>query len=478
MWQASIVVPKNYIYSRRNQNMKKKLIAVTALAMSCAMFFTPVSHAAVADTTADSEDAAKGSATGSGEVEGIINKDIFKVVMPTDADTTNFAFILDPQGLIKATSSDTDKKHTESFEADASLFFKNSDGNYSHVSDPLSVTNKSTGIVDVTLTATAGDLKSASDAAEAYNINLAENSTFAENDSSTSIYLGLIAGDDAPIALTAKDGATVTKTLDAAPEGAYKTIYDTANSKYDYVLDSTFDASKFSALTFKMEGACNTNADAKWVESAAPGVEVAWTLEKHKVAPSAPETATFVKGKDTTISGISLGSGSLAATKATITVSKTDNKSGEYQPTTLPLNGNSVTIPGTSWGGAAIGDTRYLKVVFNDTAKTTKYIAITMTNEQAPSAPESATFTKGSDLTISGISLGAGSLAATTANITISKSDSTTGDYQTTALPLIDGSVTVPGSSWAGASAGDKRYLKLVFDDTATTTLYIELTIA
>lgn len=458
--------------------MKKKLIAVTALAMSCAMFFTPVSHAAVADTTADSEDAAKGSATGSGEVEGIINKDIFKVVMPTDADTTNFAFILDPQGLIKATSSDTDKKHTESFEADASLFFKNSDGNYSHVSDPLSVTNKSTGIVDVTLTATAGDLKSASDAAEAYNINLAENSTFAENDSSTSIYLGLIAGDDAPIALTAKDGATVTKTLDAAPEGAYKTIYDTANSKYDYVLDSTFDASKFSALTFKMEGACNTNADAKWVESAAPGVEVAWTLEKHKVAPSAPETATFVKGKDTTISGISLGSGSLAATKATITVSKTDNKSGEYQPTTLPLNGNSVTIPGTSWGGAAIGDTRYLKVVFNDTAKTTKYIAITMTNEQAPSAPESATFTKGSDLTISGISLGAGSLAATTANITISKSDSTTGDYQTTALPLIDGSVTVPGSSWAGASAGDKRYLKLVFDDTATTTLYIELTIA
>ena len=458
--------------------MKKKLIAVTALAMSCAMLFTPVSHAAVADTTADSEDAAQGSASGSGEVEGIINKDIFKVVMPTDADTTNFAFILDPQGLIKATSGDADKKHTESFEANASLFFKNSDGNYSHVSDPLSVTNKSTGIVDVTLTETAGDLKSADDETEAYNISLADNSTFAENDSSTSMYLGLIAGDDDPIALTAKDGATVTKTLDAAPEGAYKTVYDTANSKYDYVLDSAFDASKFSALTFKMEGACNTNTNAKWVESAAPAVEVAWTLEKHKVAPSAPETATFVKGKDTTVSGISLGSGSLAATKATITMSTSNNKSGTYQTTILPLNGNSVTIPGTTWAGAPFGDTRYLKIVFNDTAKTTKYVACEITNEQAPSAPETATFTKGTELTVSGISLGAGSLAATKATITMSASASKTGSYQTTVLPLNGDSVTVPASSWGGATVGEKRYLKLVFDDTAKTTLYIELTIA
>lgn len=458
--------------------MKKKLIAVTALAMSCAMLFTPVSHAAVADTTADSEDAAQGSASGSGEVEGIINKDIFKVVMPTDADTTNFAFILDPQGLIKATSGDADKKHTESFEANASLFFKNSDGNYSHVSDPLSVTNKSTGIVDVTLTATAGDLTSADGAAEAYNISLADSSTFAENDSSTSMYLGLIAGDDDPIALTAKDGATVTKTLDAAPEGAYKTVYDTANSKYDYVLDSAFDASKFSALTFKMEGACNTNTEAKWVESAAPAVEVAWTLEKHKVAPSAPEAASFVKGKDTTISGISLGSGSLAATKATITMSRTNSKTGEYLTTTLPLNGNSVTIPGTTWGGAAIGDTRFLKVVFNDTKKTTKYITLTITNDQAPSAPETATFTKGTDLVISDISLGAGSLAATTATATMSRTNNKAGEYLTTTLTLTDGAITVPGTNWGGASVGDKRYLKVVFDDTANTTVYIELTIA
>ncbi len=454
--------------------MKKNLSKLVALAIAGAMVITPLP---VSAAEVDSEDAAQGTTTGTGDVEGIVNKDVFKVELPTiAAGDTTFNFILDPQGLIKDTNGAAHSGAT--FDENAKgLYFANpqadSSVKYMASSPALTAKNKGTVDVDVTLSATANALSDTG-----YSIGLAPDDTFA-GDKATNVYLALVSGTQT-VALT-DEGATITDTLDAAPADAYEVTYDTTDSKYKYGLTAAAQAADyagFDSLDFNMTGACNTAADWAAAETAAPTVDVAWKLERHKTAPSAPASATFVKGIDTVISGISLGEGSLAATKATVTMSRSNSKSGEYQATVLPLNGDSVTIPGSSWSGAPIGDVRYLKVVFNDAAKTTKYVELTISDAAAPSAPASATFTKGTDLTISGISLGSGSLAATSVTATMSRTNSNTGEYLTTVLPLNGDSITIPGSSWGGATVGDARYLKLVFDDSANTTLYIELTIA
>lgn len=453
---------------------RKNLSKFVALAMAGAMMIVPIPASAA---EVDSEDAAQGTTTGTGDVEGIVNKDVFKVELPTVAtgDTT-FNFILDPQGLITDTNGSAYTDAT--FAPDAKgLYFANpvtggTTVEYKASSPALSAKNKGTTNVDVTLTAAAKDLSTAD-----YSIALSDSDTFV--DKSTSVYLALVSGSQT--ATLTKDGATITDTLDAAPADAYEVTYNSTESKYEYGLTAAAQAADytgFDSLDFNLVGACNTNADWAAAKDATPGVDVAWQLERPKAAPSAPSAAVFVKGDDTVVSGISLGTGRLAATKATINMSRSNDKNGEYLTTALPLNGDSVTIPGTTWGGAPIGDYRFLRVQFNDTAKTTKYIQIEISNSKAPSAPTTATFVKGTDLVVSGISLGAGAAGAANVTATLSRTNSNTGEYLTPPLDYSDGSVTIPGSTWGGASIGDKRYLKLEFDTVPATILYVEVTIS
>lgn len=448
--------------------MKRKFVTkIVALTMASAVMVSPLT-AQAADKEVTDPDTATGTVEGSGNVEAIVDTDVFSVVLPTVEDHGDtFDFILDPQEVIKSTNNAAYEDAT--FNDHTGVYFNNAADTYGKDSAVLSAENKSSYDVDITLSATATNL---TDDEKGYTIPLTSDNTFAD-DKTTSLYLALVSGDKTEPLTT--DGATITNEI-AALSDAYEIAYDTTDKTYEYQLKS--DASGFKTCDFNLTGACNKSADWTAAKDATPKVDVTWTVEKHKAAPSAPASGTFVKGIDTVVSGISLGEGSVAATKATITMSKTNSKTGDYQTTVLPLNGDSVTVPGSSWSGASIGDFRYLKVVFNDAAKTTKYIEMTISDAVGPSAPSTATFTKGTDLTIPGISLGAGSLAATSVTATISKTNDSTGDYQTTTLPLSDGSITIPGSSWSGASSGDTRYVKLVFDDSASTTLYIEITIA
>lgn len=260
---------------------RKNLSKFVALALAGAMMIAPLP---VSAAEIDSEDAAQGSTSGDGNVEGIVNKDVFKVELPTipdDGSDTTFDFILDPQGLIKDTNG---AAHTgDTFDENAKgLYFANPQdggGNKYMASSPaLTAKNKGTTDVDVTLTATANTLSDSG-----YTIGLSEDETFT-GDKSTSIYLALVSGDQTA-ALT-KDGATITNTLSAAPEDAYEVTYDNTNSNYVYGLTAAAQAADytgFDSLDFNMTGACNTAADWAVAKDATPGVDVAWELERHFV---------------------------------------------------------------------------------------------------------------------------------------------------------------------------------------------------
>ncbi len=256
--------------------MRKSFKKFMALTMVGTMMFSSVAMA-----TEVTEDPAEGSTSGDATIEGIVDKDVFSVVLPTipeDGSDTTFDFILDPQGLIAATSN---AAYEDATFGDGNLFFANageSSTSYSATSDALTVTNKGTTEVDVTLTATATGL---ADEANTYSIGFAEDATFEETDTATEIYLGLIAGTDNAVALTAT-GATIKTTLDAAPEDAYEVKY--ADGEYSYGLTDEAAAEEyagFASLDFKLTGACNSYADWAAAKDATPSVNVAWSLTKH-----------------------------------------------------------------------------------------------------------------------------------------------------------------------------------------------------
>ena len=267
-----------------------------ALALTGVMLCSPISVFA-ADTT---ESPASGNATGDGKVEGIVNKDIFTVELPTIAeDDKTFNFILDPQGLIKDTSAGA--YESAKFEDGASLFFKlakaDAAGNaYASSSDALTVTNKGSVAVDVSLTATASNLSNDAD-----TIALTSDNTFAD-DTSASVYLALVSGDTTK-ALTSDAGATIQSSMDAVDEKNFEVKYDSTNG-YTYGLKADTQDSEFKTLSFNLTGVCNTSADtATWdkVKDITPSVEVTWTLAKHTDKPefttgSALGTITYVKG--------------------------------------------------------------------------------------------------------------------------------------------------------------------------------------
>ena len=216
----------------------------------------------------------EGSTTGAGELEGTVSTDVFKValpVIPEDGSDTTFDFVLDPEGLIKATSAE---KYNGAAFGDGTLFFANAptteDGKvaYSNTSDALTITNYSSIAVDVSLSAAVSN---------AEGITLTEDSTFAD-DTSASIYLAITDGTNT--AAITDDGASVNTQMDAAGEGAYSVEWNSTDGKYEYKLDDT-DATLFSTYSFQLTGASNSAGDWSGLADIAPSVEVVWNVTAH-----------------------------------------------------------------------------------------------------------------------------------------------------------------------------------------------------
>lgn len=263
--------------------MRKLGTKIAALLMASVMMVTPVTVYA-ADSEVTDPDSATGNIQGSGEVEAIVNKDVFAVVLPTVADhASTFDFILDPQEVIKSTNNAAYPGAT--FNDHTGVYFNSATDTYGKDSATLTATNKSSYDVDITLSATASDL---ADTTKGYDIPLAGDSTFA-GDKTTSLYLALVSGDKTE-PLTAQ-GATITNKINALPN-AYEIAYDTASSEYKYQLKA--DATGFKTSSFNLTGSCNKKADWSIAKDATPKVAVTWDVSRHFVAPQSDGTVDVV----------------------------------------------------------------------------------------------------------------------------------------------------------------------------------------
>ncbi len=272
--------------------MKKTFKRFLAFAMVAVLMANPMS-ALAAETTEETTSPAIGSADASGDVEGFVDTTIFKVVLPTSAEGT-FDFIMDPQGLIAATSGDAyGGTASADFEEDATVFFQTASADaakkdYKSTSNYIQVLNRGTVDVNVTVEATIDGL---SDIAMA-----ADEAAFTSGDAAVpELYLAFTAsgdasGDakDAPVALT-KDGAKITAVLDAADQDMYEFNY--ASGEYTFDLKDEYvsgDADDFADYSFALTGACNSEADWTDVKTAVPAVNVVWTLEDTEADTATP----------------------------------------------------------------------------------------------------------------------------------------------------------------------------------------------
>lgn len=224
-----------------------------------------------------------GNLEGTGSVEGVVDKEVFKVELPTvSTNDTTFDFIMDPQGLIEATNGAA--YEGLKFESGATVYFANSvSGNdYTSTSEDLKITNKSTMEVNVSLEATVAAVE---------GLTMAEDADFAADDKEAKLYLAISDGTNTEAITT--EAAKITAEMDAAPEDAYEVKYDSEGKEYAYDLTDAAKAEDydgFATYSFNLEGACNPNGDWKGLDSASPKINVVWTVSKAGAAAAAYES--------------------------------------------------------------------------------------------------------------------------------------------------------------------------------------------
>lgn len=445
--------------------MKKSIKKIIATAMSATLVLSS-SVLAFAD-----DNVANGNTSGTGSMEGTVSTDVFDVVLPAiPADDTTFNYILDPEGLIEKTESA--KYAGKTFEQGATLFFANTATgaayDYSSTSDSLTVVNKSTMDVDVTLNATISAVD---------GISMAPDNLF--QDSRTSLYLALTDGTSSA-AIDGTEGATITAKVDAAPEEAYEYNWNTTENKYEYKIVDDVTNITFSDYSFQLTGACNTNGDWSGLTDAAPVVAVTWTVKEHAAAPSIAETTGKMIAGKATVLNADLGAGDLAATGIkTVSFKTASGKVNAIADTNYSyVNGSLIFTAEYIDSLLSAGVTsRNFTVKFDDAAATTVQITLTLVTEYAPSISQTHVIkTSGSPVDVN-VDLGAGELAATgIKSITFTTASGKVTAVTTSSYTFSDGVLSFTTAYIDSLASIESRTFTITFDDAAETT--VELTLA
>lgn len=247
---------------------KKILAFVAAMAMVMAPTTTWAAQSP-AQTTGDAANA--------GAVEGVVDKNYVSYVAPTVSDNV-FDFVLDPQLLIENTDGTSVNGNTPVVtEASASVYFKNG-SNYATSSDALTVVNKGSGEISVSVTAT---LELDATGAAINVVTGAANAT--DGSLNLNIHLDQVTGGSATASLE-KDSDAVTKsalTLDVTAAGADASDFEVTKTagKYEYVPKNA-DVSGDS-VGFVFRGECNTDESADWskVKDMSATFDVVWDVK-------------------------------------------------------------------------------------------------------------------------------------------------------------------------------------------------------
>ena len=361
----------------KNKTFKKAMAGTLAATMVLGMSMTAFAQTGTATGS--------GGGTGSGTFEGNVDKDVVAVTLPTDNDTTTFAYKMDPEGLIAATNSA--KYSDSSFESGANVYFQSAENTWTKDSKKLKVINKGTVDVDVTVAAKT-DANT--------NVAMSTTKTFEASDTAAKLYLGLQVANQTEVAIdTTETAGKVTVGLKG--NGDNYEITSTDGGGYGYTAKAGVPDTAWNSFEFGMTGACNPNGDYSASGLAGSNVTVTWSyavraddssatlLEANAVADAAPSIATteYTATTGTALPiTVSFGGGDKAATG--IANVQNLNAGAAVPLARYSLNGNVLTIDSTfitnNMNVINSANGLKLKVVFNDTAKT----AVTITVTAAP----------------------------------------------------------------------------------------------
>lgn len=357
----------------RNKMLNRLLAGALAGTMVLGMSVT----ALAADTS--------GSGTGAGDLEGHVDKSKLEVTLPTTGNTDTFKYTIDPEGLIAATQAA--KYPGTTYNSATGVYFQTSDKNYTDKSGKLKVTNEGSVDADVTV-----------------EVSVAENSgitamkakgAFTEG-GAQELYMGLLINEAAGIPVTAAgDSGKATKTvgLKGRPSN-FEVKYD-ATDGYTYAAKDGVADTAWNSFEFGLEGACNTKGDYSAENFAVPTVTVTWSYVEHPetggadmldenatdtAAPSIP-TTTYDYDRTAALDiNVNFGAGDLKATSVKKVEASNDGEVVTADFTSVcTFEGNKITFAAEQFGGASVGNTRYLIVTFDDAASTKKKVTLNIT---------------------------------------------------------------------------------------------------
>lgn len=356
--------------------MKKKVMQKALAGMLATTMVLSMSMTALAQT---GDATGSGTGTGTGNFEGHVDKEVVAVTLPT-AETSTFAYKMDPEGLIAATESA--KYSGATFEEGANVYFQSSENNWTKDSAKLKVVNRGTVAVDVTIIA-----KTAANT----DIEMATAKTFADTDTAAKLYLGLMVANQNEVAVDTTDTAGKV-TVGLKGNDANYEITST-DSGYGYTVKAGVPESAWNSFEFGLTGACNPNGDYSAANLAASDVTVTWNyavrednsnadlLDENAVADAAPSIATTqytaTSGSPVAVA-VNLGAGDKAATG--IASIRNLNNNTNMSEARYSLSGSTLTFDATfitnnmSLINSANG--LRLNVIFNDAAKTSVTITL------------------------------------------------------------------------------------------------------
>lgn len=379
--------------------MKQRKLLAMGMATLMAMSSTVM--AVAADETSQP---ATGKVDIDGTLEGYVDLDVFTVTLPT---TNTMAFKIDPQGLLFSTigssnlkvgdsedavSAPTDKTYAEN------ILFKSTkagagDNDYVTKSAPITIVNKSTFAVDVTVEAKLSGLTKTGE--NGYDVKVVDPSavedgkTFKFGDE-TAIYMSLTptpgtiadttitAGTPAAASYLTSDakGVKIVNTVDPVDD-ALDTVYDIkkgGDGKYTCTIKADVSSIDFKEVSYTLSGKVNTAAD--WTnfskdETAKLSVAVTYSVSKHSDAPASPLSVSTISTANNSFT-FTLPEGATAI--KSMVASKVAGGTVTLTTTHYKLSGNTVTITNTN----LLNPATYSKitVTFNDTSLTAAELTV------------------------------------------------------------------------------------------------------
>lgn len=330
--------------------MKKKILA-TALCASMVLSSTAVF---AADTTTST---GTGNSTGDGKVEGVLDKEVYSVTLPTVAEKT-YDFILDPQDLISQTNNEA--YSGAAFNGDTGMYFQTASNQYTEKSAAQTVVNKSAVDIDLTM-----DVKVDMDSVAGISIEEAASLTSTTPSINLALVGTLNGGDEDDPVYVGADGE-LSKTVKLDNDAAdYTAVYETST----YVYKNTESDHDDSQYEFYLTGAANKGAKVDWtdVKDKTPSITVTWSYAKHVEGPQVVVT------KNDGAKTMNVSITSLTADKAFTSMTMSDGTNTyDYDavPSAVTKTGNdssAVTIAlSSAWYDGFAGKTVTFTVTLSD----------------------------------------------------------------------------------------------------------------